>query len=122
MQIRCTSWAASSGRRVDGGRGTSEWARVAYYTQIDLIDLIGGLLGGSALALVSRARVCALWRGIAAGYEDLRAAPTRPKIYSMKMLGSSVLPDLEETMNSALPRSTTRSIVLICAGSVLSNM
>ena len=40
----------------------------------------------------------------------------------MKMLGSSVLPDLEETMNSVLPRSTACSIVLICAGSVLSSM
>ena len=35
------------------------------------------------------------------------------------MFGSSVLPDLEETMNSVLPRSIACSIVLICAGSVL---
>src|ERR1019366_4168251 len=40
----------------------------------------------------------------------------------MKMLGSSVLPDLEETMNSVLPISTACSIALICAGSVLSSM
>ena len=40
----------------------------------------------------------------------------------MKILGSSVLPDLEETMNSVLPRSIARSIALICAGSVLSSM
>ena len=51
-----------------------------------------------------------------------RTAPTRSKKYSMKMLGSSVLPDLEETINSVLPRSTARSIALICAGSVLSSM
>ena len=31
-------------------------------------------------------------------------------------LGSSVLPDLEETMNSVLPRSTACSIAMICAG------
>ena len=40
----------------------------------------------------------------------------------MKMLGSSVLPDLEETMNNVFLRSTACSIVLICAGSVLSSM
>src|ERR1019366_2128446 len=40
----------------------------------------------------------------------------------MKMLGSSVLPDLEETMNSVLPISTACSIALICAGSVPSSM
>ena len=34
----------------------------------------------------------------------------------MKMLGSSVLPDLEETMNSVLPRSTALSIALTLRG------
>ena len=40
----------------------------------------------------------------------------------MKILGSSVLPDLEETINSVLPRSTARSSALICEGWVLSSM
>src|SRR5438477_5999119 len=43
---------------------------------------------------------------------------TRSKKYCLKMFGSSVLPDLLETMHSVFLRSSFFSIALICAGSV----
>ena len=53
------------------------------------------------------------------------SAPTtcfaRSKKYCLKILGSSVLPDLLDTRNSVLARSTFCSIALICAGSVESS-
>ena len=53
------------------------------------------------------------------------AAPTaafaRAKKYCLKMFGSSVLPDLLETMNSVRDGSMRLSTVRICAGSVESS-
>src|SRR5262249_29980191 len=46
---------------------------------------------------------------------------TRSKKYCLKMLGSCVLPDLLETMNRVLARSSLASVALICAGSVESS-
>ena len=43
---------------------------------------------------------------------------TRSKKYALKMLGSSVEPDLLETMNSVFFRSTCSSRAFTCAGSV----
>src|SRR5215471_13647682 len=43
---------------------------------------------------------------------------TRSKKYCLKMLGSSVLPDLLETMHSVFLRSSFFSSALICTGSV----
>ena len=47
-----------------------------------------------------------------------RTCVTRSKKYCLKMFGSSVPPDLLETIKSVLARSTLFSNVLTCAGSV----
>ena len=46
---------------------------------------------------------------------------TRSKKYCLKMLGSRVLPDLLDTMNSVFAKSTLFSKALTCAGSVESS-
>ena len=46
---------------------------------------------------------------------------TRSKKYCLKIFGSSVVPDLLETMNKVLGRFTLFSEALTCAGSVESS-